>query len=106
MLYQEIVDEELAIMEEETPDEPSKTLSPHEIHVPLHSLMYPPVIIDMGRSTQEAIDRMLDNKVGAILIVSGWRAQRDFRRAGCAAKNPEQTGRRFDTDSYRTIYES
>ena len=70
MLYQEIVEEEMAIMEEENPDEPSKTLSPHEIHVPLHSLMYPPVIIDIGGSTQEAIDRMLDNKVGAILIVS------------------------------------
>ena len=69
MLYQEIVEEELAIMDE-TPDEPSKTLSPHEIHVPLHSLMYPPVIIDSGASTQEAIDRMLDNKVGAVLIVS------------------------------------
>jgi CBS domain-containing protein len=70
VLYQEIVEEEMAIMEEETPDEPSKTLSPREIHVPLHSLMYPPVIIDIEGSTQEAIDRMLDNKVGAILIVS------------------------------------
>ena len=46
MLYQEIVEEEMAIMDEETPDEPSKTLSPHEIHVPLHSLMYPPVTVD------------------------------------------------------------
>ena len=70
MLYQEIVEEELAIMDEKTPDEPSKTLSPHEIHVPLHSLMHPPVTIDIGGSTQEAIDRMLDSKVGAILIVS------------------------------------
>ena len=70
MLYQEIVDEELAIMDEETPDEPSKTLSPHEIHVPLRSLMHPAVTVDSGASTQEAIDRMLDNKVGAILIVS------------------------------------
>ena len=70
MLYQEIVEEELAIMDEETPDEPSKTLSPHEIHVPLHSLMHPPITIDIGGSTQEAIDRMLDSKVGAILIVS------------------------------------
>jgi CBS domain-containing protein len=70
VLYQEIVEEELAIMDEETPDEPSKTLSPHEIHVPLHSLMHPAVTVDSGTSTQEAIDRMLDNKVGAILIVS------------------------------------
>ena len=69
MLYQEIVEEELAIMEE-TPDAPSKTLSPHEIHVPLHSLMHPPVMVDKEASTQEAIDRMLDNKIGAILIVS------------------------------------
>ena len=70
MLYQEIVEEEMAIMDAETPDEPAKTLSPHEIHVPLHSLMHPPVIVDSGASAQEAIDQMLDNKVGAILIVS------------------------------------
>ena len=69
MLYQEIVEEEMAIMDE-TPDESSKTLSPHEIHVPLHSLMHPPVTVDSGTSTQEAIDRMLDNKIGAILVVS------------------------------------
>ena len=69
MLYQEIVEEEMAIMDE-TPDGQLKTLSPHEIHVPLHSLMHPPVTIDSGTSTQEAIDQMLDNKVGAILIVS------------------------------------
>ena len=70
MLYQEIVEEELAIMDEETPDEPSKTLSPHEIHVPLHSIMQAPVTVDSGASTQEAVDQMLDNKVGAVLIVS------------------------------------
>ena len=70
MLYQEIVEEELAIMDEETPDEPSKTLSPHEIHVPLHSIMQVPVTVDSGASTQEAVDQMLDNKVGAVLIVS------------------------------------
>ncbi len=70
MLYQEIVEEELAIMDEETPDEPSKTLSPHEIHVPLQSIMNPPVTVDSGASTQEAIDHMLSNQVGAVLIVS------------------------------------
>ena len=69
MLYEEIVDEELAIMDE-TPDEPSKTLSAHEIQVPLNSLMTPPVTIEMGASTQDAINLMIDRHVGHVLIVS------------------------------------
>ena len=68
MLYEEIVDEELAIMDE-TPDEPSKTLSAHEIQVPLNSLMTPPVTIEMGASTQDAINLMIDRHVGHVLIV-------------------------------------
>ena len=69
MLYEEIVNEEIAIMAE-TPDEPSKTLSPLEIQVPLSSLMQSPITIEMGASTQEAINLMTDQAVGAILIVS------------------------------------
>ena len=69
MLYEEVVDEELDIMHE-TPDEPSKTLSAHEIQVPLHSLMTPPVIIEIGASTQDAINLMIDRHVGHVLIVS------------------------------------
>jgi CBS domain-containing protein len=69
MLYEQIVDEELAIMDEE-PDEPSKTLSAHEIQVPLRSLMRLPVTIEMGASIQEAINLMIENRIGAILVVS------------------------------------
>ena len=69
MLYEEVVDEELAIMDE-SQDEPSKTLSPHEIQVPLQSLMTPPVTIETGASTQEAINLMTDRLVGHVLIVS------------------------------------
>ena len=69
MLYEEIVDEELAIMDE-SPDEPSKTLSAHEIQVPLNSLMTPPVTIEMGASAQDAINLMIDRHVGHVLIVS------------------------------------
>lgn len=69
MLYEQIVDEELTIMDEEH-DEPSKTLSPHEIQVPLRSLMRLPVTIEMGASIQEAINLMIENSVGAILVVS------------------------------------
>ena len=69
MLYEEIVDEELAIMDEE-PEEPSKTLSTLEIQEPLHSLMRTPVTIEMGASVQEAINLMIENRIGAILVVS------------------------------------
>lgn len=69
MLYEQIVDEELAIMDEE-PEEPSKTLSQPEIQVPLRSLMRSPVTIEMGASVQEAINLMIENRVGAIIVVS------------------------------------
>ena len=55
---------------EETLDDPSKTLSPHEIQVPLSSLMHPPITIEIGSSTQKAIDLMIAHKVGYVLIVS------------------------------------
>jgi len=69
MLYEHIIEEEMAMMEERF-DEPSKTLSPHEIQVPLDSLMHPPLTIEMGASTQEAIDLMITHKVGYVLVVS------------------------------------
>lgn len=69
MLYEEIVDEELAIMDEE-PEEPTKNLSPPAIQVPLSSLMRSPVTIEMGASVQDAINMMIENRVGAILVVS------------------------------------
>ena len=69
MLYEDAVDEELAIMDE-MPDESSKTLSPNEIQVPLNSLMHPPVIIEVGASIQEAIDLMINRNTGYVLVVS------------------------------------
>jgi CBS domain-containing protein len=69
MLYERIIEEEMAMMEERF-DEPSKTLSPHEIQVPLSSLMHLPLTIEMGESTQEAIDLMITRKVGYVLVVS------------------------------------
>jgi CBS domain-containing protein len=69
MLYEEAVNEELDIMDER-PDEPSKTLSPHQIQIPLSSLMHSPITIEVGTSTQEAIDLIIANAVGAILVVS------------------------------------
>ena len=69
MLYEDAVDEELAIMDE-TPEEPSKTMSPHEIQVPLSSVMHEPVTIELGASIQEAINLMIDRKTGYVLVVS------------------------------------
>jgi CBS domain-containing protein len=69
MLYEDIVNEEIAIMEEAL-NQPSKRLSPHEIQAPLSSLMQPPVTIGLGASTREAIELMIANKVGAVLVVS------------------------------------
>lgn len=68
MLYEHVVEEELTIMEET--DDSSKTLSIHETQVPLSSLIHPPIVIELGASTQEAIDLMVGNDVGYVLVVS------------------------------------
>ena len=77
MVYEEAVEEELAIMEETT-DEPSKSLSPHEIQVPLDSLMHAPLTVEMGASTQDAVDLMIANAVGYVLVVSDGRLKGIF----------------------------
>ena len=69
MPYRQMIEDELTIMLEQL-DEPLKSLGPHEIHVPLSSLMQPPVTIEMGTSTQEAIDLMISLGVGYVLVVS------------------------------------
>ena len=69
MPYRQMIDDELEIMEEQL-REPSKTLSSLEIQEPLVSLMHPPITIEMGASTQEAIDLMIAHKVGYVLVVS------------------------------------
>ncbi len=70
MSYEDMIEEELAIMHEQLKDS-STSLSPHEIRVPLRSLMHSPVTVEMETSTQEAIDLMISEKVGAVLVVSG-----------------------------------
>ncbi len=69
MLYEQVIDEEITIMEE-MPDELSKTLSPQEIRVPLRSLMRPAITVEMNTSTLNAADLMIANAVGYVLIVS------------------------------------
>jgi CBS domain-containing protein len=69
MSYEDMIEEEMKIMGEQL-QEPSRFLSPHEIQVPLRSLMNIPVTIKIGASVQVAIDLMRSHKVGAVLVVS------------------------------------
>jgi CBS domain-containing protein len=69
MAYRDMIDEDLRLMDEQG-RESSRLLRPNEIQVPLRSLMDSPVTIEIEASVQAAIDQMLDNKVGAVLIVS------------------------------------
>ena len=69
MLYEDAVDEELAIMDE-TLDGRSKTLKPHEIEVPLAHVMHEPVTIESGSCIQAAIDLMIERNTGYVLVVS------------------------------------
>ena len=69
MLYSDLLEEENTIMEEQL-SEPSKALKPHEIQVPLRSLMRPPVTLAAGSSVQAAIDLMVERRVGYALVVS------------------------------------
>jgi CBS domain-containing protein len=59
----------MKIMDEQL-QESLRLLSPHEIQVPLRSLMNIPVTIEIGASVQAAIDLMLSRKVGYVLVVS------------------------------------
>ena len=73
MIYEHAIEDEMRIMME-TLNESSKSLSLHEIQVPLSSLMHPPITIEMGTNTQEAIDLMISQRegraVGYVLVVS------------------------------------
>jgi CBS domain-containing protein len=69
MSYRDMIDEEMKIMDEQL-QESLRLLSPHEIQVPLRSLMNIPVTIKIGASVQVAIDLMRSHKVGAVLVVS------------------------------------
>lgn len=69
MSYRDMIDEDLRLMDEQG-QQSSRLLSPHEIQVPLRSLMDIPVTIGIGASVQAAIDLMLSKNVGAVLVVS------------------------------------
>lgn len=69
MLYQDMLDDETATMEEQL-YEPSKTLQPHEILVPLKSLMQAPLTVETGASVQAAVDLMAKEKTGYVLVAS------------------------------------
>ncbi len=66
MLYDLAIDEELEQMDE---DAALKAWSTQEIQVSLKELMRPVVTIDINSSTNEAIDLLLANNIGAAPVV-------------------------------------
>lgn len=66
MLYDLAIDEELEQMDE---DDALKAWSAQEIQISLKELMRPIVTIDINYSTNEAIDLLLANKIGAAPVV-------------------------------------
>ncbi len=67
MLYDLAIDEELEQMDE---DAALKAWSAQEIQISLKDLMRPIATIDINSSTNEAIDLLLTNKVGAAPVVA------------------------------------
>ena len=66
MLYDLAIDEELEQMDE---DAALKAWSAQEIQISLKDLMRPIITIDINCSTNEAIDLLLANKIGAAPVV-------------------------------------
>lgn len=66
MLYDLAIDEELEQMDE---DDALKAWSAQEIQVSLKDLMRPIIQIDINASTNEAIDLLLANNIGAAPVV-------------------------------------
>ena len=66
MLYDLAIDEELEQMDE---DDALKAWSAQEIQVSLKDLMRPIIQIDINSSTNEAIDLLLANNIGAAPVV-------------------------------------
>jgi len=69
MLYQEIMEDEQAEMDQQL-EEPTKRLEPHQVQVPLRSLMRPALTMPLGASVQEAVDAMLEHGLGYVVVVS------------------------------------
>lgn len=68
MLYDSAIDEELAQMDQDA-DVSRKVLEVSEILVPLRQLMRDCVTIDIAASTQDAIDLLIENHIGAASVV-------------------------------------
>ena len=68
MLYDSAIDEELAQMDQDL-ETSNKVLAASEIHVPLRQLMRDCVAIDIEANTQDAIDLLIKNHIGAASIV-------------------------------------
>ena len=66
MLYDLAIDEELEQMDE---DAALKAWSTQEIQIALKDLMRPIITIDINCSTNEAIDLLLANKIGAAPVI-------------------------------------
>jgi CBS domain-containing protein len=66
MLYDLAIDEELEEMDE---DDALRAWSAQEIQVSLKELMRPIITIDINSSTNEAIDLLLTNEIGAAPVI-------------------------------------
>ena len=66
MLYDLAIDEELEEMDE---DDALRAWSAQEIQVSLKELMRPVITIDINASTNEAIDLLLTNEIGAAPVI-------------------------------------
>ena len=66
MLYDLAIDEELEQMDE---DDALRAWNAQEIQVSLKDLMRPIIKIDINASTNEAIDLLLANNIGAAPVV-------------------------------------
>lgn len=69
MLYDQAIDEEIARMDKDE-EASRKVLESGEIHVPLRQLMRPCIVIDISTSTQDAIDLLIEQQIGAAPIVA------------------------------------
>lgn len=68
MLYDQAIDEELRQMDMDA-EASVKALEVSEIQVPLRSLMRSCITIDITTSTQEAIDLLIEHRIGAASVV-------------------------------------
>ena len=68
MLYEHAIDEEIAQMDEDI-EASQKSLQVSEIQVPLRSLMRGCITIDIKASTQDAIDLLIEYRIGAASVV-------------------------------------